>query len=197
MLQWAQAQRRGVSLLLGLCALCGVPCYSVLTRERFPSFYSSRGELTVQGEKDKEEERIHRGEGGILTRGSPCYKNPARDPCVPGTPLSRVVKSSIRGPVAKPCRGFGVPANASTLTGSKSRMGEVFRPVRPSLLSLALGVRRAWLLVSDGSGVRWRIIRLRSVAAESFRLSVTVPRAPSYPNEGRSSVGRLLPSKTV
>ncbi|WVZ58612.1 hypothetical protein U9M48_008864 [Paspalum notatum var. saurae] len=83
------------------------------------------------------------------------------------------MRSSVRGPIAELCRGFGVPANASILTESESRMGKVFRPVRPGLLSLALGVRRAW----------W-IIRLLSVAAESFRLSVTVHRVSSCPIEG-------------
>ncbi|WVZ53895.1 hypothetical protein U9M48_004782 [Paspalum notatum var. saurae] len=130
---------REVSLLLGLCALCGVPCSSALTLECFPSFYSSRGELTVLGK----EEGIQRG-GGTLTCGSPCYNSPVRCPCVPGTPLSRAMRSSVQGPVAELCRGFGVPANASILTESESRMGRVFRPVRPGLLTLAFGVRRAW-----------------------------------------------------
>ncbi|WVZ52341.1 hypothetical protein U9M48_003413 [Paspalum notatum var. saurae] len=129
----------GVSLLLGLCALCGVPCYSALTRECFPSFYSSRGELTVPGKR----RRDAKGRG-TLTRGSPCYKSPVRSPCIPGMPLSCAMRSSVRDPVAELCRGFGVPANASILTESESRMGRVFRPIRPSLLSLALGVRRAW-----------------------------------------------------
>ena len=76
-----------------------------------------------------------------------------------GTSLSRAMRSSVQGPVAELCRGFGVPANASILTESESRMGRVFRP---DLLSLALW-RHTGVVLGGGLSGYGALLPSRSV----------------------------------